>query len=62
MERRKKLHYNLRQRLSAMILAMLMALFNIGFNLITMYGIENNDDITFSVYGTELVRSMQEAV
>ena len=41
---------------------MLMALFNIGFNLITMYGIENNDDITFSVYGTELVRSMQEAV
>ena len=58
----EKLHYNLRQRLSAIILAMLMALFNIGFNLITMYGIENNDDITFSVYGTELVRSMQEAV
>ena len=62
MEKQRRLHYKIRQRVSALVLSVLMVLSNIGFSLATVYGAENSSDITFLVAGSELVRSVQEAV
>ncbi len=62
MEKQRRLHYKIRQRVSALVLSVLMVLSNIGFSLATVYGAENSSDITFLVAGSELVRSVQDAV
>ena len=58
MEKQRRLHYKIRQRVSALVLSVLMVLSNIGFSLATVYGAENSSDITFLVAGSELVRSV----
>ena len=62
MEKSKQSWYRTRQRLSAWILAAVMTLSNTGMVSGTALGAESSRDITFSVTGAELVRSVKEAV